>query len=185
MILVFQYTASCPALYCEWDTLVTGWLMCALERGMPAGDPDCNDSLKWIGMDWIWIDHWTTFGKVLLAHHMPLKQGQSNWEWLELGLVTMTWHQLTLVALTLRMKNWWEFPLGLPRITGATITITAWIGVGDYGMAPVDICGFDFTYEELMRVSPWSHRGNNPISGHKKQQPSRALNLFHTTYSTS
>ena len=50
-------------------------------------------------------------------------------------------------------------------------------------MTQVDICGFDFVHRELMRVFPWSpaqHRGNNPICGHKKQQPSsRALRLFH------
>ena len=43
--------------------------------------------------------------------------GIGDYEW-------VTWHmwchKLTFVALTLCIENWWEFPLGLPRSTGAT-----------------------------------------------------------------
>ena len=47
------------------------------------------------------------------------------WTWIadyESAVATqhMWWHKLTFVALTLCIDNWWEFPLGLPRSTGAT-----------------------------------------------------------------
>ena len=121
--------------YSECDTLVTGWLMCALERGMPAGDPDCYDSLKWIGMDWIWIG-WPSLRRESSITWQSWYSCHSDWDCsIENGLNLDCWltgdiaHVRTQVdiwcfnfgnILTLCIDNWWEFPPGLPRSPGAT-----------------------------------------------------------------
>ena len=133
-----QWAAFHWFLYCECDTLVTGWLMCALERGMPAGDPDCYDSLKWIGMDWIWIG-WPSLRRESSITWQSWYSCHSDWDCsIENGLNLDCWlwdltgdiaYERTQVdiwcfnfgnILTLCIDNWWEFPPGLPRSPGAT-----------------------------------------------------------------
>ena len=108
--------------------------MWALERGMPAGDPDCSDSLKWIGMDWIWIAgaRWPTLRRESSItwqsdRDRPIENGLNLdcWVWVGTGDIT---HVRTLVDIWFNcFDNWWEFPLGLPRSPGATTPSVAGI----------------------------------------------------------